>query len=90
MARGDAFTSPWIYTETGIVVQVHFNNSTFALANPAITGTREATCPWSRVQVGSQSVGIPTGDFSVSRQSMNSLGFSTVQNVMDSGFTLTN
>lgn len=87
MTKGNP-VSPFVYTEIGIQVQVHFDNVTFELINPAMTGSRDVSCPWSQVQIGNKLFAIPLGSFQVGRQQMNNQGFVTISDVLDATFTL--
>lgn len=91
--------SPWQasfgdYLDRRITVEIPFNAVTLAIVNPGLTGFRDAGCLYDRVVVGRIEDGtrrvwlIPEGSFSVNRAKLGNNGFSTIQDVTNSGFTL--
>jgi hypothetical protein len=98
MPRG-TWASPWTYSTSDangkrVTVQVPFNNSTLAIVNPGLSGTRDPGCLYDRVLIGRVADGnqkvwlIPEGDFSVGRAQLANQGFSTIVQLAESGFTL--
>lgn len=96
MAKG--WFSPWQYETADylnrrVAISITFNETTLAITNPGMTGTRDAGCLYDRVLIGEPGAGmkvflIPEGAFSVGRAQLANQGFSTIDQVAHAGFTL--
>lgn len=99
MAKGDPPTSPYHWEDADylgrkVSIDIFFNNSTFAIINPGLTGTRDVGCLYSQVIFGQPGSGtektfaIPEGNFSVGRAQLANQGFSNINDVINTNFTL--
>lgn len=95
MAKG--WFSPWQYQTADylnrrVAVDITFNETTLAITNPGLTGTRDVGCLYDRVLVGEGAAMkvwlIPVGAFSVGRAQLANQGFSTIDQIGHAGFTL--
>ena len=92
-----AATSPWQwrfadYQGKVVTVNVYFNTSTRAIIAPGLDGNREVGCVYSNVQIGRdagiKTFPIPEGGFSVTRTQLANQGFNTIDDILNSNFTL--
>lgn len=97
MAKG-VWTSPFQYSTAdylgrSVTVSVPFNESTLAIINPGLTGTRDAGELYDRVIIGRPDgvykvFPIPEGSFSVGRAQLANNGFNTVDQIAAAEITL--
>lgn len=90
-------TSPWQYEAADyagrkVRVNVFFNTNTLAIINPGLTGTRDTGCVYANVQIGRdtgiKTFAIPEGNFTVTPNQLSNQGFNTIDDVVNSNFTL--
>lgn len=97
MARG-VWVSPFTctfadYLDRKITISIPFNNTSLAIVNPGLSGTRDAGCLFDRVLIGRPDGTlkvflIPEGGFGVSRQLLANQGFSTIDQVTNANITV--